>query len=65
MAQTEPTRNRPEEDQEAYERALRERKTKDLPGDMEKNLNVSGSTTYQTLTDPESDQEGTGERHEP
>ena len=34
------------------ERAL-ERETRDLPGDTEENRNVSGSTTYQTLTDEE------------
>ncbi len=36
------------DNQEAYERAL-QRKVEDLPGDMEQNRNLSGSTTYETL----------------
>jgi hypothetical protein len=48
------------DDQQAYEEALK-RTTKDLPGDTEQNRNLSGSTTYQTLTDEQGDEGGTSQ----
>ena len=38
------------DDRDAYERAL-ERKHEELPGDMEQDRNLSGSSTYETLDD--------------
>jgi hypothetical protein len=48
------------DDPQAYEQALK-RTTKDLPGDTEQNRNLSGSTTYQTLTDEQADEGRTSE----
>jgi hypothetical protein len=48
------------DDAQAYEQALK-RTTKDLPGDTEQNRNLSGSTTYQTLTDEQGDEGGTSQ----
>ena len=46
--------------QEALDRAL-ERQSEDLLGDMEQDRNLSGSTTYETLPEDQSDQ-GSGQQ---
>lgn len=38
------------DDEQALERSL-ERKTEDLAGDIEENRNLTGSTTYETLSE--------------
>jgi hypothetical protein len=38
------------DDREAYERAL-QRENQDLVGDIEQDRNLTGSTTYETLSD--------------
>ncbi|HEX7123080.1 MAG TPA: hypothetical protein VF178_11965 [Gemmatimonadaceae bacterium] len=48
------------DDEEAYERAL-QREPVDLPGDMEEDRNLSGSSTYETLFEEEEEEEE-GER---
>lgn len=54
------------DEQEAYERAL-QRESEDLPGDMEDNRNLSGSSTYETLSEEEEDEteRGRGSSGEP
>lgn len=45
------------DDSEAYERAL-QRESQDLLGDIEQDRNLSGSSTYETLSDQDERDDG-------
>jgi hypothetical protein len=51
-----------DDDQSQLDRALKRQHRPDLPGDMEENRNLSGSTTWETILEPseEADREQGG-----